>query len=149
MGGARVPYGRGVHEPSVHLLYDADCGLCRWITAKLLAWDRRGALQPLAIQDPEAARLLAAVPAEQRISSWHLVANGVVCSGGEAVPPLLRLLPGGRLLAAAAAALQPVTNAAYDLLARRRAALGRLVSAGARARADRVLRERSHPRAEL
>src|SRR6266508_2389621 len=45
---------KSVTEPRVHgaiawnwmdrwvLLYDRDCGFCRWATRQLLAWDRRG-----------------------------------------------------------------------------------------------------------
>ena len=33
------------------VLYDGDCGFCKWSLAKLLAWDRRGALRPLPLQD--------------------------------------------------------------------------------------------------
>jgi predicted DCC family thiol-disulfide oxidoreductase YuxK len=127
------------------LLYDADCGFCRWVTAKLLTWDRRRALRPVAIQEPRGAELLAGLPDERRLASWHLVTGGVVRSGGEAIPPLLRLLPGGRPAAGAAAAVQPLTNRLYDVLARRRATLGRLVGRRARERADRILRERSRP----
>ena len=32
------------------LLYDADCGFCRWAIDKLLAWDRAGRLRPAALQ---------------------------------------------------------------------------------------------------
>ena len=40
--------------PSGIVLYDADCGFCRWSLGKLLAWDRRRLLRPVALQDPEA-----------------------------------------------------------------------------------------------
>ena len=40
------------------VLYDADCGLCKWLLAGLLRWDRRERLRPLPLDDPEAARLL-------------------------------------------------------------------------------------------
>jgi len=41
------------------LLYDRDCGFCRWSAAKLMAWDRGRRLLPVPIQDPQADRLLA------------------------------------------------------------------------------------------
>jgi predicted DCC family thiol-disulfide oxidoreductase YuxK len=40
------------------LVYDADCGLCTWLTARILAWDRRHRLRPAALQEPEADSLL-------------------------------------------------------------------------------------------
>ena len=45
------------------VLYDEDCGFCRWSLDKILLWDRRHALRPVAIQSEEGARLLAAIPA--------------------------------------------------------------------------------------
>ncbi len=35
------------------ILYDADCGFCKWSLDKVLLWDRRGRLRPVAIQSPE------------------------------------------------------------------------------------------------
>ncbi|TMK31333.1 MAG: DUF393 domain-containing protein [Actinobacteria bacterium] len=78
------------------VLYDEDCDFCRWATAKLLAWDRGGRLRAVALQHPEAERLLPGMDREQRMTSWHLVTpDGRVRSAGRAVAPLLRLLPGG------------------------------------------------------
>jgi len=109
------------------LLFDADCGFCRWATAKLLRWDRAGRLRPVALQSEEAATLLASVPEELRGSSWHLVTAGRVRSGGRAVGPLLRMLPGGRPLAALADLSPGATDAAYGWVARHRGRLGRIV----------------------
>jgi predicted DCC family thiol-disulfide oxidoreductase YuxK len=126
------------------VLYDADCGFCRWCVAKVLAWDRRGRLQPMAIQDPAAGRLLAGVPPAARLESWHLAgADGRLYSAGAAFPPLLRSLPGGRLPAALAAAAPRATERLYRLVADRRAALGPLVTAGARRRALRRIASRT------
>src|SRR3712207_2420034 len=82
--------------------YDADCGLCRWVMGVLLAWDRRHTLTPVALQDEDAAdRLLGGMDHQRRMASWHLVTpEGDVQSGGRALTPLLRLLPGGGPLAA-------------------------------------------------
>jgi predicted DCC family thiol-disulfide oxidoreductase YuxK len=91
----------------------------------------------VALQDPEAESLLAGMDREQRMASWHLVTpEGRVYSGGAAAAPLLRLLPGGRPLAAVAAALPAVTDAAYRWVARNRNWLGRLL------RVDRCSLER-------
>src|ERR1700730_5258081 len=75
------------------VLYDGDCGFCRWSLAKLLALDRR---RRGALETPAAAALLADLTPEQRAASWHLIApDGRRWSAGAAAPPLLRLLPGG------------------------------------------------------
>jgi predicted DCC family thiol-disulfide oxidoreductase YuxK len=111
------------------ILYDRDCGFCRWSLAKLLAWDRAGRLRPLPIQSAEGQRLLADVPEDERLDSWHLVdADGRVSSGGDAFPAVFRLLPGGRPLGALASALPGPSRAAYGLVARGRGFLGRGLS---------------------
>jgi predicted DCC family thiol-disulfide oxidoreductase YuxK len=109
------------------LLFDADCGFCRWATAKLLRWDRAGRLRPVPLQSGEAETLLASVPADLRPLSWHLVVDGRVRSGGRAVAPLLRMLPRGRLLAAVADLTPGGTDATYRWVARHRRRLGRIV----------------------
>lgn len=114
------------------LLYDSDCGFCRWAVDKVLAWDRRHRLRPLALQDPEAETLLPGMDEAQKMASWHLVAaDGRVFSAGAAAPPLLRLLPGGRAPAAVLEAFPPLTNRAYGLVARNRDRFGRLVGQSA------------------
>jgi predicted DCC family thiol-disulfide oxidoreductase YuxK len=118
------------------ILYDADCGFCRWCVAKVLAWDRRRRLVPMALQDPRADRLLAGMRPEARWSSWHLVsASGEPRSAGMAAVSLLRSLPGGRVPAALAAAEPGMTERLYRFVADRRATLGRIVTSGARRRA--------------
>jgi predicted DCC family thiol-disulfide oxidoreductase YuxK len=109
------------------LLFDSDCGFCRWATAKLLRWDRAGRLRPVALQSAEAETLLASIPAELRPASWHLVTHGRVHSGGRAVAPLLRILPGGRPLAALAEVSPRATDAVYRWVVRHRGRLGRIV----------------------
>jgi predicted DCC family thiol-disulfide oxidoreductase YuxK len=119
------------------LLYDADCGFCRWCVAKALSWDGRGKLRPLALQDPEADELLAELAADERMRSWHLVADdGRRYSGGAAFAPLLRLLPRGRRLAALAARFPRALEAGYSAVAERRSWFSRLLPAAARRRAD-------------
>ena len=110
------------------LLYDADCSFCRWSLDKILSWDRAQRLRPLPIQSEEGSRLLAPIPPDARLDSWHLVgADGRVFSGGAVAPPLARLLPGGRPLAAVFAALPGVTERAYRLVARHRDDLARVL----------------------
>lgn len=110
------------------ILYDRDCGFCRWATDKLLTWDRRRGLRPVALQDPEAERLLAGIPEDQRMASWHLVTpDGRVRSAGAAAAPLLRSLPGGRPLAALAEGFPTATERLYSWVARHRGSLGRFL----------------------
>lgn len=110
------------------LLYDEDCGFCRWSLSKLLAWDRRNNLRPVALQSEEADRLLDGMSEDRKMASWHLVAaDGAVHSAGAAVPPLLRLLPAGEPLAAAFATFPGATERLYRWVADHRDRLGRLV----------------------
>jgi predicted DCC family thiol-disulfide oxidoreductase YuxK len=119
------------------VLYDADCGFCRWSLAKLLAWDRRGRLRPIPLQASEAQTLLPGMPAEERFASWHLVApDGTISSAGAAFEPALRLLPGGRPFAAIAARAPRLSERGYRWVADHRGALGGLLTEGARRRAD-------------
>jgi predicted DCC family thiol-disulfide oxidoreductase YuxK len=108
------------------LLYDSECCFCRWATAKVLAWDRRGRLRAVRLQDREAQRLLPRMNEEARMASWHLVTpDGKVRSAGAAAGPLFRLLPGGRVLAAVASAFPRTTERAYQWVARNRDRLAR------------------------
>ena len=119
------------------LLYDSDCGFCRWCVGRALAWDRRRRLLPVAIQDPDADRFLAGLGYEDRMRSWHLVdPGGRRHSAGAAFAPVLRLLPGGSPLAAIAARFPRAVEAAYFAVARSRALLGRFVPERAKDRAD-------------
>jgi predicted DCC family thiol-disulfide oxidoreductase YuxK len=120
------------------LLYDSDCGFCRWCLGKVLAWDRRRSLRPVAIQSEEADRLLAGMPEDERLASWHLVEDdGAVRSAGAAFPGLFRLLPGGAPLAALTSRTPRLTDRAYRWVAGNRSRWGKLVSDGAKQRADR------------
>lgn len=112
------------------LLYDRDCGFCRWSVEKVLAWDRDGRLRAVAVQDPEADVLLARVDPASRLTSWHLATpDGRVHSAGAAAAPLLRLLPGGAPLAHLLARFPNATERAYRWVARNRDTVGRAVGA--------------------
>jgi predicted DCC family thiol-disulfide oxidoreductase YuxK len=118
-------------RPAV-ILYDSDCGFCRWAVAKILAWDRRRHLRAVALQSKEAAELLPQMNERERMASWHLVApDDRVYSAGRAAPPLLRLLPGGRGLAAIPASFPGSTERLYRWVADHREGLARLVGAKA------------------
>jgi predicted DCC family thiol-disulfide oxidoreductase YuxK len=125
------------------ILYDPDCGFCRCCTALLLVWDRDHRLRPRALGAPEADALLHDLPREQRFSSWHLIApDGERRSAGAALPAVLRLLPGGRLPAAALAAAPNQTERAYRFIAEHRTAFGRRLPAGVKARASALVERR-------
>lgn len=106
------------------VLYDEDCGFCRWTADKLRGWDRHQRLRFASIQGSRGQALLASLPPEVRLDSAHVVTAGRVRSGGAAVAPVLRELPGGRPLAAVAKAMPRVTDRAYRWTARRRTWLG-------------------------
>jgi len=100
------------------VLYDEDCGFCKWSLDKILAWDRRRALRPVPIQSEEGARLLANVPRARWLQSWHLASpSGEVHSGGAAAAPLAELLPAGKPLAALFRAFPRLTERAYRFVA--------------------------------
>jgi predicted DCC family thiol-disulfide oxidoreductase YuxK len=125
------------------VLYDRDCGFCRWSLAQLLALDRRRRLRPLALGSAQADALLAELTPAQRAASWHLVSPaGRRWSAGAAAPPLLRQLPGGRLPAALLARFPNTTERTYRWVAAHRSSLGRLLSARARRRADERIADR-------
>lgn len=125
--------------PPWPVLYDAECGLCRTLLAGLLRCDRGDRLRPVALQAPEAEELLAGLPAEARMESWHLVSpGGERYSGGEALPPLLRLLPGGRAPAAVFARFPALTDRGYRLVATHRVGLSRLLPARLKRRGDHL-----------
>jgi predicted DCC family thiol-disulfide oxidoreductase YuxK len=125
------------------LLYDRDCGFCRWALGKVLAWDRRGRIRPVSLQSKEAERLLHGMSDEERMGSWHLVEpDGEVRSAGAGIAPLLRVLPGGSPLSAAAARMPGAMEHGYRWVAGRRSRWGKLVSDGAKRRADRRIATR-------
>jgi predicted DCC family thiol-disulfide oxidoreductase YuxK len=113
------------------VLYDSDCGFCKWALDKILAWDRRRRLRPVAIQSEEGQELLVGIAPERRLESWHLVSDGGVRSAGAAAPDLFAALPGGRPLAAALRAFPRLTETAYQWVADHRSLLARLVRADA------------------
>jgi predicted DCC family thiol-disulfide oxidoreductase YuxK len=134
------------------VIYDADCGFCRWSLALLLSCDRgrTPALRPLPLDTPEADRLLADLTEDQRAASWHLILAGVAASpirfsAGAALAPALRLLPGGRFPAALFDRFPRATEAGYRWVAEHRGLLGRFVPARARRWADRVIAAHGGP----
>jgi predicted DCC family thiol-disulfide oxidoreductase YuxK len=129
------------------LLYDTDCGFCTWVLSALLWWDRRERLRPIALQRSEADDLLRELTAAARLASWHLISpSGERHSGSAAVAPLLRVLPGGRLPAAALARFPRFTDRGYRWVAEHRSQLSRRLPSRAKAHARlRVQRREQGP----
>ena len=117
------------------LLYDADCGLCKFVVARVLELDRKRRLRPLALQDAQAAELLPGRSEEERLASFHLVdPDGTVHSAGDG---LAELIPPLRRFPRAASRL-------YWLVAGNRDRLGKLIPAAARRQAGRRISARTH-----
>ncbi len=162
---APPPYAGGMAT----VIYDSDCGFCRWSLALLLSWDRRGgergrpspptsrggrgrataphALRPVALGTVEADRLLADVPVAEREASWHLVDDdGTRTSAGAAFAPVLRELPHGDVPAALVARIPGLTERGYRWVADHRSLLARPLPDRAKRWADRVIAVHTHPR---
>jgi predicted DCC family thiol-disulfide oxidoreductase YuxK len=108
------------------VLYDEDCGFCRWSLDRLLRWDRRGRLRAAPIQSEEGDRLLADLSEADRLASWHLVTpDRRRYSGGAAAGPMARLLPAGAPVAFLAESFPGTTDRLYRWVARNRDFLGR------------------------
>jgi predicted DCC family thiol-disulfide oxidoreductase YuxK len=130
--------------PAVTVLYDRDCGFCRWSMGRLLAWDRAGRVRPLAIQSAEGQRLLADLTPEQRLASAHAIdPAGRRTSGGDALASIAAVLPGGAPLSALGRRAPGLARTGYRAVAGRRSLLGKLVSDAAMARADERIAQRS------
>jgi predicted DCC family thiol-disulfide oxidoreductase YuxK len=102
------------------------------VTRVVAVLDRDEELAFLPMRDDEALALLDALPANERFASWHLVRrNGSLVGHGTGGVELLRAV---RLTRVAGRLLSPlpdaVLDALYELVARRRGALGRLVPDG-------------------
>lgn len=119
---------RRVSEERTRVLYDEDCGFCRWSLDKILAWDRHERLDPMPIQSAEGQRLLAGVPEALRLDSWHLVTPaGEVHSAGAGLPALFTELPGGAPLAALTRHMPKLSDRGYRAVAGNRDRLARLL----------------------
>jgi predicted DCC family thiol-disulfide oxidoreductase YuxK len=123
------------------VLYDADCGFCKWLLVTLLRRDREGRLRPIALQRPEAAELLPDLSSTERMASWHLISpEGERRSGGAAVPELLKMIAGGRPPAAVFARFPRITDHGYKWVAAHRTQLSKLVPGAAKRRANERLK---------
>jgi predicted DCC family thiol-disulfide oxidoreductase YuxK len=108
------------------VIYDEDCGFCRWALDRLLRWDRRENLRAAPIQSEEGDKHLADLTEQERLASWHLITpDGRRYSGGAATGPIARLLPAGVPVALLAETFPTTTDRLYRWVARNRGALGR------------------------
>ncbi len=125
------------------VLYDDDCGFCKWLLSGLLARDRERRLRPVGLRTSLAAELLADLEPQARMASWHLIEpGGRRLSGGDAIAPLLRELPAGRLPAGAFARLPRATDRGYRWVADHRSGLSRWVPSALKRRASERVRAR-------
>lgn len=109
------------------LLYDGSCGFCRAWVSRLARWDRRGAIALVPLQQRGQLSGLPEIPEEALLRAIHLVLpDGTYFWGGNAVPVLLRYLPGGALIRPIyrIPGTSWVTGKVYDWVAARRHRLG-------------------------
>lgn len=120
-----------MHRTTV--LYDADCGFCRWSADRLRTWDgSRERLRFVSLQSPEADALIDHMDDGARFASWHVVTrDGRVRSAGAGVAPVLHQLRGGTIPAIVAERFPATTERAYRWLVRNRLRLGRALGAKA------------------
>ncbi len=109
--------------PRPTLIYDGECGLCRALVARLAAWDREHRIALVPFQDEATvARFGIGLPA--LAAAMHLVLpDGRVAAGADAVPELLRLLPGAKRwwrLVFAVPGVRPLARRVYRWVAERR-----------------------------
>jgi len=124
----------------VIVLYDAECGFCRWAMAWAVRRDERHVLVAVPIQSPLGSELLVDLAASDRLRSARVVRDdGHRLSGGAAAAEVLDVLPSTRFLGRLAHGLPGTTAFLYRVVARRRVSFGRLVCREARGRADDLL----------
>ena len=112
--------------------------------AALLSWDRRGRLRPVPLGGPEADELLAGMPHDERMASWHLVdPDGAVHSGGDALPGVFDLVPGGAPFARLFERFPDASRRGYRWVAENRSLFGRALPDRARGWADGVISGRA------
>jgi len=108
------------------VLFDEDCGLCRWGADKLRAWDRDGALRFAGIGSANGRRMLHGMEMETRSASWHAASeNGAVWSAGAALPVIARRLHGGAPIAWLAETFPDTTERLYRWVTAHRLEFGR------------------------
>src|SRR5438046_10232999 len=82
-------------DPAATLIYDGECGLCRRCVELVRRWDREHRIALVPFQD-QAAVARFGIPLPALAAAMHLVLpDRRVFAGADAVPGVLRLLPGG------------------------------------------------------
>jgi predicted DCC family thiol-disulfide oxidoreductase YuxK/chromate transport protein ChrA len=90
---------RVIGMPRTLLAYDAHCEPCTRFRNLVHFIDSKGEIEFISLVDAEDAGLLEKVPKAERHTSFHLILpDGRLLTGAEAVPTLLELLPGGKML---------------------------------------------------
>ena len=108
------------------VLYDEGCGFCTVLAKRLERLGRD--LEWAPIGSPTGERLLADLAPPARYAAVPVVdESGRRRSGGAAVPLVLARLPGGRIPSRVAAAFPRATDLGYELVARNRGSLSRLL----------------------
>jgi predicted DCC family thiol-disulfide oxidoreductase YuxK len=124
----------------VIVLYDLDCGFCRWSMAWALRHDAGERLIAVPIQSPLGADLLAELDEHERLHSAHVLdERGVRHSGGAAAAQVLSALAPTRALGQLASRAPAPTSFLYAFVASHRHGFGRFVGQHARLRADQQL----------
>jgi predicted DCC family thiol-disulfide oxidoreductase YuxK len=114
----------------VIVLYDGDCGFCRWSVNWALRRDRSDRLTATPIQSTTGEFLLSDLTPEERLSEVHVINDdGRRSSGGAAIKDVLTALPSTRALARVVSVSPRMTQLGYRFVARNRAVFGRLASA--------------------
>jgi predicted DCC family thiol-disulfide oxidoreductase YuxK len=114
-------------EP-ITVLFDEDCGLCRWSAGKLHTWDTANALRFVGIRSDAGRTTLRTMDVETRLESWHVATeNGAVWSGGAAIPLVARRLRGGTPVAWLAETIPDTTERLYRWIAAHRLVFARLL----------------------
>ena len=134
-----------MNSPSRYtVVYDADCGFCRWCLGLLLRADRDHRLRPLALGTPEADRLLEPMPREEQFASFHLVdPDGRLTSAGAGLPTVLRALPAGHLPADVLDRMPGLTERGYRWVADHRTTFGPRLPDRVKARATERIAARA------
>lgn len=111
------------------LLYDGHCRFCRFAARVVARLDEDGRVAVLPFHDPEASDLVEEIPNDELLASWQLVLpDGRRSSRGSGIVDLLGELRLTRRIAPALRILP--LDSLYDVVARNRRYLGRLVPNG-------------------